>query len=303
MKKKAKYTSIARSIVQNAPDKRSWKEIELTGELEETGSFAEPVDTNGDEDIVVMDFEELTVLQHVRKGKGIPVMEYTLDGEFIRSYKSVQEVCATLSLSATAVSQCCRGATLSCTKVNRIFLYGDADIEQRLQQILQDKGKRTHPNIISIREYQTDGKLVRTWHSIKSVTEAFNISRSKLEMHLKGSIVPIKGRFFLTGTENIENRVAAFVADRQKKLEKESLKHYAEKALQIDIYTSGGEFLKTCKDSKEVVKIYNVSFSDVSNHMLNRALVTKGLMFLPHGADIQERINKVKNRKTWKTNL
>lgn len=235
-----------------------------------------------------------------------PIVEYTLDGKFVKVHNSIVEASYATNVSTSAVTACCSGNVLTSKKAKRIFLYADDDISERLRKVAENVPSISPLYSVTttlIREYNTEGILLKTWPNILSVSKAFNVPFRRIKRHLEGSDTPIKGRFFLKGTEEITERLAAWKLKEQQKLEKESLIHCAEMVAQINVYTSSGEFLRTCKNSSEAAKIYGMSINDVNNHMSGKAMVTRGLIFLPYGETIQERLDRIKNRKTWKRNL
>ena len=262
------------------------------------------------EETVEIAFDGLENKNPLRIKYARPVAEYTMDGELIKVYNTAEEASRYVPVSTGAIFSCCAGKVLSSKKANRIFLYTDDDISERLRKIAEEVPAINRPLITSVREYSIEGILIKLWPSILAVSETFNESFGRIKRHLKGSPEPIKDRLFLTGDEKITDRLAKYIKWKQEKAEKEkkdaereSLVKCAKEVLQISVYTSSGKFLRTCKSSGECVKIYGVSFNDVSNHILGRTLVTRGLMFLPYGEDLKERLKKVKNRKTWKNNL
>lgn len=254
---------------------------------------------------VELSFDDFKDIKPGEVHKKAPIAEYTLNGKLIKVHKNLHQACVSTQASPSMITNCCRGLTLTSRKIQRIFLYGGDSIKQRLDKIKDEGCFRDPTRIVTnpIREYTVDGVFLKTWCNVKAAADAFSISHHALTKHLKNPDKPLKGRFFLFKDDKIEKRVEAWVKKEQKRLEKGSLVNCAEEVCSIDVYTSDGEFLKTCKSAKEASSIYEISSTSICNQLYGHALVTRGLMFLHHGEDIQERLNKVKNRKTWKKNL
>lgn len=249
------------------------------------------------EETVVFEFSG-DIPDKTRKAKVIN--EYSMDGKFICSYPTITAAALANNVSSAVVSNCCSGITLNPLVLQKIFLYADDDIKERIKAI-KDKTSyyvTTHP----VREYLLNGRHIKTWPNTYAVSQAFGIPYTTVKRVIKGSLFSIKNRIFLGGEDKIEDRIALIEQKKQKDAEKENLLRAAEEEMKIKVYTSDGEYLSTC-GIPEAIHLYDVSRNDINNCLNGKALVTKHLIFLFNDDSIEERMERVRNRKTWKRNL
>jgi hypothetical protein len=75
------------------------------------------------------------------------------------------------------------------------------------------------------------------------------------------------------------------------------------KTCQINVYTSSGEFLRSCYSIAEASRIYAIPKGSIYSNLRRKAYVTNGLCFLRSDEDIVDMLKKIKKRKTLKKNL
>lgn len=244
-----------------------------------------------------------------RYKRAIPVNEYSLKGNYITTYSSIFAAAKKWNVADTTISKCCNGLTLQVKSLNRIFLYADSDINERLKKIEEHTGNHTMTGII-VREYLMTGEYVRPWSNIMAVVNAFGVNNHDIRDCIEGKKLYIKDRIFLTGTETVAERIALIEEEKQKLREqklkrqrKENFIQAIQTELQIKAYTSDGTFLKLFSSAREAANTYNLTIHDIENSLTGKSLVVKGLVFIPYSDSIEERLNKIKNRKTHKNNL
>lgn len=155
-----------------------------------------------------------------------------------------------------------------------------------------------------IREYTLEGEFIRLWNNVSQVATAFNTAYNVIRGCIRGRRLSAKGRIFLSGTDKIEDRLALIQEEnRRQELIRSAEEEYS-RVCQIKVYTSSGEFLRTCSSVSKASGIYNLSKSSIQNQLSSRkSLVTKGLCFLRNEETIEERLRKIRSRKTHKKNL
>ena len=160
------------------------------------------------------------------------------------------------------------------------------------------------PMYTPIREYSMEGEFIRLWNNVSQVATAFNTAYNVIRGCIRGRRLSAKGRIFLSGTDKIEDRLALIQEEnRRKELIKSAEEEYS-RVCQIKVYTSSGEFLRTCSSVSEASGIYNLPRPSIQNQLSGgKSLVTKGLCFLRNEETIEERLRKIKGRKTHKKNL
>lgn len=230
---------------------------------------------------------------------------YDLDGNYEDTFSSITEAARNLNVSSTTLRNCVKGYRLYVEELHKIALYAGEDIKERLERIEERESvKRTRISPgYPVREYLLNGKYCKSWASILAAAEAFGVSYHDMTKCVKGKLNSIKDRIFLTGTEKIEDRIATIAKDEQKKLEKEGFNKMVKESLQIKVYTSSGEYLRTCDNVKEAAAIYGIRSSNIWNSITGKALVVDHMIFLCAEEDIEERMERVKNRKTHKKNI
>lgn len=107
------------------------------------------------------------------KNSAKPVLQYDLEGNFIKEYKSSQEVNKELGYSATNIRSCCRGIYNTC--FNYVWIFKDGNIPNKLpDDIIKERGLD-----IRINQYNIDGTLVKSWLNMAEIKEAFNIQSTQ----------------------------------------------------------------------------------------------------------------------------
>lgn len=113
----------------------------------------------------------------------------------------------------------------------------------------------------------------------------------------------VKGRIFLQGLDKVEDRILLIQKEKERQELIKSAEEEYKKTCQINIYTSSGEFLRSCYSIVEASRMYGVPKSSIDDNLRGKACVTNGLCFLRSDEDIADRLKKIKKRKTHKKNL
>jgi hypothetical protein len=163
---------------------------------------------------------------------------------------------------------------------------------------------RTNTDIVvmtnPIREYDINGKFIKLWPNLKSLAESKGLSYARLRTHLRtGKPLTFNNRIYLKDKDDVKERLAIL----QMEAEKKALVEYAKKSQQIHVYTSDGSFVGIYNSLKEASKHTKINRSNIYNCIVGKAFVTGGYIFLTPFESIEDRLEKIKNRKTWKTNL
>lgn len=167
---------------------------------------------------------------------------------------------------------------------------------------LRDKVRNTHKWVIvdPIREYDINGKFIKLWPNISNLSKSENLNYYRLRTHLKeGKPLVLDNRIYLKDNDSIKDRLIQL----QMLSEKKDLIEYANKAQQVHVYHSDGTFINTFNNIREARKYTKVDSTCINNSIRGKALITKGYIFLTPFESIEERLEKIKNRKTWKTNF
>ena len=172
---------------------------------------------------------------------------------------------------------------------------------------LREKGRLNNekkaPLINPVREYTLDGEFIRMWHSINQIATAFGVPHSAIHSCIRGKKLSVKGRIFLQDLDKVEDRILLIQKEKERQELIKSAEEEYKKTCQINVYTSSGEFLKSCYSISETSRIYDIPKGSIESNLRGKASVTNGLCFLYNDEDIADRLNKIKKRKTHKKNL
>ena len=259
------------------------------------------------EETIEVDIDEFKAsLGKLRPRGDVPINEYTLEGDYVTTYTNHKEASHVLKVPLKWINCCLTGQDMHLRNRDSILLYADDSISDRLDKLSR---KRTAQTIL-IREYLFSGELLKVWQNKDAVVKAFGITLVMLNKVLKGKVLWVKDRIFLTGAETIRDRIVLIELEKQRLREAEekqqiinSFKAEAKKVNAIRVYTSSGEFLRECGSVREAHNIYGIKSSSIGDSLYGRALVTHGLVFIYANDSIEERLRKIKNRRTHKKNL
>ena len=154
-----------------------------------------------------------------------------------------------------------------------------------------------------VREYTLDGEFIRMWNSVNQVATAFGVPHSTIHSCIRGKRLSVKGRIFLQDLNKVEDRILAIQKEKERQELIKSAEEEYKKICQINVYTSSGQFLRTCYSITEASKIYDIPKGTIESNLRRQAYVTNGLCFLRSDEDIDDRLKKIKKRKTHKKNL
>jgi predicted DNA-binding protein YlxM (UPF0122 family) len=172
---------------------------------------------------------------------------------------------------------------------------------------LREEGKfnneKKSPLVNPVREYNLDGEFIRMWNSINQVATAFGVSYSTIHSCIRGKRLSVKGRIFLQSLDKIEDRVLSIQKEKERQELIKSAEEEYKKTRQINVYTSSGEFLRSCYSISEASRVYAISKGSIESNLRGQSSVTNGLCFLRSDEDITNRLKKIKKRKTHKKNL
>ena len=151
-----------------------------------------------------------------------------------------------------------------------------------------------------VREYDINGKFIKLWPNLKSLAESEGLSYARLRTHLRtGKPLTFNNRIYLKDKNDVKDRLVQI----QMEVDKKAMVEYAKKCLQIYVYTSDGTFVQVFDTPREASKHTGVNTANIQNSVTGKALITGGYIFLTSFETIEERLEKIKNRKTHKTNF
>lgn len=106
------------------------------------------------------------------------IYQYSLDGELIKKWDSAVEVSHSLGFNLSYIHKACKGYKRHAYKY--IWKYCDTDYPKLVTKInLINRSKK-------VNQYSLDGKFIKEWVSIRSVTESLKIDNSAISKVCRG---------------------------------------------------------------------------------------------------------------------
>lgn len=257
-----------------------------------------------DEDIVINSFEDFNEFREklpVKRRHEFykPVVEYTLDGAYLRSFESITQASHYHNISASAIGNICKGRFMYSNKTMSIFLYRGDDITERLKKINPVQLMLpTHANTNKeVCEYTLGGKLLFKWPSHKMAGQSINVSSRIIASCCKGIRLFIGEKIFLYPEDDIKQRV------KEVKAELYRLSQKRPKYREVDVYSLEGKFLKAYPSASAASRDLNIHVSDITrccngcDGYGHSKYTSKGRIFLWVGNSISDRLNDIKQVK------
>lgn len=125
---------------------------------------------------------------YVYKYKFKAVSQYTTDGQFIKTYKSVTEASKALGILQNSISQCLNGKSRTAGKF--VWKYADEVKNQEpimQEPIIEDCIKKGEPtNIIkAVNQYTKDGEFIETYKTVAEASRATGICEGSIRHCVK----------------------------------------------------------------------------------------------------------------------
>ena len=157
--------------------------------------------------LTLSDFSKDVPPQQDKENYYNPVNEYTMEGVYVKTYKSPTAAARALGISSATVKSCCRGSALYIVKYDRIFLYKGASIKQRLKAIMEAENNRIRPIAFTIDVYTKKGKFIITCPSIVKAHDKYGIAVANIRKCCTGERLFIKDKIFLFMGSDIKERL------------------------------------------------------------------------------------------------
>lgn len=247
------------------------------------------------------DFADMRVKEPQKKWENAykDVIEYSLEGVFIRTFSSAAEAARFHRVQYEVVGACCRGTRMYSAKTNTIFLYRGDDISERLGKIKQSSLEPSkNPHGKEVYEYTLNGRFIAKYPTAVQAASANKVKPLYIRNCCEGKRrIYIDKRIFLYKDGDIKQRVKEVKAELYKLSKKRPL--YRE----VDEYTLEGEFVKGYPSASAASRELNIHVSDITRccnggdkHYLNK-YTTKGRIFLWVGDSISDRLEQIKQNK------
>lgn len=260
-----------------------------------------------EEEIVELSFEDFSSMQVKKPSKRKeellrPVVEYTMDGEFVAAYPS--ESAAIRKTGITNVSNICKGRYLYSkgSKKDRIFLFRGDDINERIALIQKKKEDYLiqyppKPGYRECWEYTLGGRLLFKYPTVKLAAEVNKVSAQLIHSCCNGKRLFIDKRIFLFPDGDIKQRVKEIKAELYR------LSTKRPKYREVDMYDLEGNFIKAYHCANAASRELGIHVSNITRccngwdkHRGN-TYTTNGRIFLWVGSSISDRLETIKQSK------
>jgi hypothetical protein len=114
-----------------------------------------------------------------------PVLQYDLQGNFIKEWKSASEAAVYFKKHPAAITECCRG--------HRNYIYGfiwrykNNPIEQEIKFVPKKSKKETLPPYYNpVNQYDLQGNFIKTWNNSREASLALNLKPGAISNCING---------------------------------------------------------------------------------------------------------------------
>lgn len=247
-----------------------------------------------DEDITIISADDFTSIGNKppvkhRKSYFHGVDEYTLDGQYVRTWETYAAIGDAYGVSRGIISDCVKGSSLIVNKIGRIFLKEGADINERLEKI---GSSHISPDrralVVPVKEYDLKGKLITIYPSISFASSHCGHCNTVIKKVMKGKkLCTSDGRIFLRDGMDIKARLELI---RQRDYNKNMDRS-------IDMYSYKGTPNGHFRNAAEAAEKFHVSMLSILDCCLGVTDRCKANIFLFSGDSIKERLETIKQKK------
>lgn len=224
-----------------------------------------------------------------RKSYYYRIDEYTLNGQYVRTWETYAAISDAYGVSRSIISACVKGSSLIVNKIGRIFLKEGADINERLEKI---DSFHISPDrklfMVPVREYDLKGKLITIYPSITFASSHCGYCSAVVVKVMKGKqLCTSDGKIFLRDGMDIKARLELI---RQRNYNKNMSRS-------IDVYSYKGTPNGHFRNAAEAAEKFHVSMLSVLDCCLGVTDRCKANIFLFSGDSIKERLKTIKQKK------
>ena len=185
------------------------------------------------------------------------VDQYSKNGSFIKSWKSMIDAEIGLNIDRSAIAKCCKGIY----KTSKGFVWRYKG-ESFNKYNLNKKSQRI--NVIKVKQFSVDGKLIKVWDSISQVAQYLHVSTSSISRCCKG----YKGR------KTVGGFVWRYIEDPFDKYSIENEKYSPVCQFDLD-----GKYISSFKTIISASKGTGISSNDISMCCSNKIKTSGGYIW------------------------
>lgn len=152
--------------------------------------------------------ENLCLIEHKKhsdlhsKDKSKPIVQYTLDGQFVAEYKSAFDASRQTGFNRESINKCCLGKQKTCANHLWCFKGKEYEIENK---VLKAQTRKTSGIIRQVVQLNKEGQLVNIFNSIVDAYDKTGIPKSNISYCCKGKLKTAGGYIwkYLTDFEQL----------------------------------------------------------------------------------------------------
>jgi len=181
------------------------------------------------EDVVALslsDFPKPDISQKDKPNYYNPINEYTLEGVYVKTWKSPAVAARAYKITSRCITTCCKGIPPFIEKYGKIFLYKGDSIDKRLEAIEQYEKSKVKAAHLRVEVYSKKGRLLSCYPSLTRASLKYGISAKYIRDCCSGKRLLVKDYIFLFEGGNIKERLK-LIKQKQEldaKIENEILK-------------------------------------------------------------------------------
>ena len=152
--------------------------------------------------------DNLELIEHKKhsdlhsKDKSKPILQYTLDGQFVAEYESAFDASRQTGFNRASINKCCLGKQKTCANHLWCFKGKEYEIEDK---ILKAQTKKTSGIIRQVVQLNKEGQLVNIFNSIVDAYDKTGIAKQNISSCCKGKLKTAGGYIwkYLTDLEEL----------------------------------------------------------------------------------------------------
>lgn len=193
-----------------------------------------------------------TIPKYIKQVKTKPILQYDVDGNFIREWKSIKHACDGLNIHVSEIYRTMKYGVPKYNKQNNTikhqFKYKEGKIAQKIEPLIT----------VKILQYDIDGNFIRSWNSTTEIEQEINLKKKNITHALRGE------------TQKAFDFQWKYSRDGNIALKIDSLINHdisTEKPIKLLQYGLDGSFIKAWTQVREAAKTLGISANSIRNNI------------------------------------
>ena len=198
-------------------------------------------------------------IRMISESNMIEVNQYSLDGNFIKTWPSATTIFDVLGISIPHINTICNGHNQRKTAGGYMWRFASYGMDN-IKPFKCNRGS----NRLKINQYSLEGQFIKTWESMANVENKTGIPNSKVAMACMGKRLSTGGyqwRYYKGNTDNI-SIVEQYTNRGESK--------------RVNQYTKSGDFIRTYNSLSDAAKHIGVCRPAISNALSGKNKTSGG---------------------------